>query len=51
MRRFVSTGVQALIPSTVLPCQNGLGIEHGLYESTRSINATILSSVCHISTK
>lgn len=34
-----------------LTLQNGLGIEHGLYEATRKIDATILSSVCHISTK
>lgn len=31
--------------------QNGLGIEQGLYDATRGIDATILSSVCHISTK
>jgi hypothetical protein len=34
-----------------LGLQNGLGIEEGLYAATRHLDATILSSVIHISTK
>lgn len=35
---------------TFILIQNGLGIEEGLYAATRAIDATILSSVIHIST-
>ncbi|KAL7413147.1 ketopantoate reductase PanE/ApbA-domain-containing protein [Mrakia frigida] len=35
---------------TFVLIQNGLGIEEGIYAATRAIDATILTSVCYIST-
>ena len=35
---------------TFVLIQNGLGIEEGIYAATRGIDATILTSVCYIST-
>jgi len=42
--------IEAGKSKTFVLIQNGLGIEEGLYAATRAIDATILTSVCYIST-
>nr|AOR51857.1 2-dehydropantoate 2-reductase/6 phosphogluconate dehydrogenase C-terminal domain-like protein [Phaffia rhodozyma] len=50
VERILEPIIKARKTKTFVLIQNGLGIEEGLYAASREIDATILTSVCYIST-